>query len=79
NKPKRKKQLFNMQNKQGYTPLMRAAQLRNYGLVKLLLDQGKSFINFSLKNKNQKNTLEIAQEDSADDSIIGMIKKAQEQ
>lgn len=69
---------FNMQNKQGYTPLMRAVELRNAELVRMLINNWGEYIDYSLKNEDGKTAYDIAVQDSCDDTITRMVKEAQE-
>ena len=69
---------FNVQNKQGYTPLMRAAELRSSPLVKLILRNWGAYIDFGLKNEKGHTALTLAEADGADDTIIRSIREAQE-
>ena len=55
---------------------MRAAELRNPALVKLLLRNWGVYIDFGLKNEKGRTALELAVFDAADDTIIGLIREA---
>jgi len=72
------RRLFNIQNKQGYTPLMRAAELRDPPLVKLILRNWGGYIDFGLKNEKGYTALTLAEADGADDTLIRSIREAQE-
>jgi hypothetical protein len=76
--PQKIRAQFDAQNKQGYTVLMRAIELRSADVVALLLKNWGSFMNYGLKNANGNSAYSLALSDGADDSIIGMVKEAQE-
>ncbi len=76
-RPETARNLLNLQNKQGYTPLMRVAELRNPNFVELILQRWGKLIDFGLKNKSGETTLGVALRDAADDTIIGLIRQAQ--
>lgn len=71
------KLLINYRNKQGYTPLMRAAEQRSPDLVKYLLENWGKNIFFNLVNKNGETARGVAYRDAADDSIKRMIREAE--
>lgn len=77
--PKMIRVQFNMQNKQGYTPLMRAVELRNAALVELLIKNWGQFIDYKLQNEDGNTAYGIALSDAADDTIKRMVKDAQDQ
>lgn len=70
------KLMINFQNKLGYTPLMRAVEMRDEELVRLLLDSWGRYINFSLKNKDGETALMVAERDGADDTIKDLVRNA---
>ncbi len=75
--PKNIRVQFNMQNKQGTTPLMRAIELRNVELVSMLLNNWGQYIDYTLKNGDGNTAYEIAITDAADDTIKRIVKEAQ--
>jgi len=70
--------LFNAQNKQSYTPLMRAVELKDENLVQLLLKKAKKHINFALRNNDGDTARELGLKKGADDTTVELLKKAEE-
>jgi len=93
NKDATKRLLLNLPNQDGMTPLMSAILAKNQGIVRLLLQyghkkNGKTLINFGLKNKFGENTVDVSTREAggkgqwrgASDHVIARwVKDAHEQ